>query len=1186
MEEPKLVDFFAVVGRSSSLAGRPTVEQINQVHTSTTPNGIQFAPCILTQFPPAQKEQISSIDPKAICQFCFPRGLKLSSSEQPPTHFTSVLTDGTGRRHYVFVLTMTEQLTTLQRTLLFLGVKLPQNNTAVAAATATTTTTTTTTANDTNIKRPNPKWLMNHKVFPVYSPRALCIVSKYPFLRQFDSFLKQLVRIALSSAPVPIERYIANFCAETPVPPRGMTSVHITVADIPLHFQRPPPNNLPMIDTNCFLLLFRSLNIKNIIKTWSLLMCEQKIVLCSASISILTPVALALVSLLFPFSWCGIFIPVLPETLIDVLDAPVPFLVGYDADYLRKTPSEHRPEGVIFINLDANTIELGYDAETKTKRISPVMPKHDYNKLSKHLHSLKEQLPDCTQYTHGPSSDFSFVEKVNGFGGATVPCVPKLIENFAIESGVITQDTSNRSRVGTIADTEESTLFTKRANSISSKRSNSLPLRRSGMGGSVGYGGNSITEDERNLPIGDIRAGFLRFQTSVFKNYRLFIIEKEVKKDDNSSSNSNTKVQQASTTELFDSVKFVNQFDRDSQFTMFQIIKTQLWSAFLQNRIDEEWEEGNATIAGDAVRYFDEQIKAKMNRSISLFSSKKKTPFLNDNRWEVTDSFTVPLPSTLRLPKIKSSSSTDDTRYTYAGGRFPEILKDTDYGSIRKPRQLTKMEKVHDATTGAMKNVLQKINSVHHVGRRMTRSDFNQNEINELENNEKIKRLSHIDFTNGYGDYNNDVNEVKHDDGKDEDDNKDHYQNDDIKQNSNNKKKESKRKKHSKGSDYEDTAKSIIIIQKIFRGNKSRNKYKRMKKIIELTRYSQAKIIQNRWKKHVYYKQCLIKIQSIFRSIPIRHKFIYIKYCLIIPIQSILRGNHCRELSMNIKKNEIIRLRKQIVVGWNECYVPLLQRSRFWMTLNMNNPTYLDIGIHYDEVRWIQKMKKRYGLVSGSSGGSGSKSGGSKSGGSKSGGSKSNGERKKSFFSSSTSTSFSSTSIPTPRYPNESLTLEDAKKALISSRKDLYWRLKGKKGKHTGLTKLDLNEKFIMFNINKEKKRKRKLSNIVWNDNNMLDDSEQFNRINTFCTHSSNVVLACIEDTDEDWSLRWRMHRIRVNVLESLRASLVALQNVKQNQNNGIKSGHRGGSGDVETSKRRMMLMRNKRKSNQSTLIF
>ena len=47
------------------------------------------------------------------------------------------------------------------------------------------------------------------------------------------------------------------------------------------------------------------------------------------------------------------------------------------------------------------------------------------------------------------------------------------------------------------------------------------------------------------------------------------------------------------------------------------------------------------------------------------------------------------------------------------------------------------------------------------------------------------------------------------------------------------------------------------------------------------------------------------------------------------------------------------------------------------------------------------------------------------------------------------------------------------------------------------------------------------------------------------CVRSSRVILACVEDEDKDWALRWRSYRVRINLMESLRASLVALQSAR-----------------------------------------
>ena len=1112
MEQARLVEFFAVVGRSSSLAGRPSQRQIDQVSSSEKPDGITFAPCVLTQFPKETKH--TTIEPKAICQFCFPRGLQLSSRESPPTYFTSILTDGSGRRHYVCVLTVTEELTTLHRTLLFLGVRLPKE-TKEKEATKGTEEPATTATTATQLQ---PKWLMDASC-PVYCPRSLCIVSRYPFTTQFKTFLQQCVRIALSSSPVPVERYVANFCAETPVPPRGMTSVDVTVADQPLQFSRPPPNQLPMISSQSFESLFRSLDINNVVLAWSCLLLEHKICLCSSSLSILTPASSALLSLLFPFVWCGIYIPVLPHTLLDVIDAPVPFLVGIDVEYLRTTQPIDRPEGVVFINLDTNEIHLGTDEEKGrgVLRERPCLPKHDVSKLMKHLLSLQASLP-TVQY-RGAFEDFAFTEKVSGFNGDVIPCVPSEVESFAMDVGVM----NHRKKKSRSQTTEGSLLFRATATAAAAE---------------------SSSYETGDIPVGDVRAGFLRFQTSVFKNYRQYIDQTALDfahgVPSSNSGQHHGGHQKTSTTDMFDVTKFVTNFDRESQETMTKIISTQAWSSFLQQRIDEPWEENSASVAGDAVRYFDEQISAKMNRSM-LNRKKKKTPFLNDHRWDHVDSFTVPLPSTQLLPvptynnssSSSSSSSSnnnsdedEDGRYTCERGRFPDMLRDEWYGKIRTPRQLTRVE-IEETATGEVRNVMSR---VHHMatnfaGRRMTRSDYDATTLKEFEENEVAKRVSVVDFTNGYavipsgGSEASSCGTTTGSAGS-------------AGSASNSKKLSKQHRQQRTRSDFDETLRSVTIMQKVWRGKRCRKMIQRQIHIVSRQRNSQAKRIQHCWRKRVHYIQAILRIQSLLRAFPLRASFVLFReHC--ISVQALQRGKSCRKLSLMERKMEIHRMRRVIVSGWEECAVPLLQRSRFWTLQSDDSPSYLDLGMHRDEVAWLSVKRREYGLGSrGSGSGSGSGNSGAKS---SEGALSHNGRRR-------VSTSISD-ELPLPKYPNEFSSLSEAEKALKISRKNLYWRLKGKKGKHIGLNLKDLERHFVGFNLSKQKKRKHKLANVVWTSTAAeMEDDTLFKQI---CMRSSSVVLACVEDTDMDWALRWRSHRVRVNLLESLRASLVALHRSK-----------------------------------------
>ena len=112
--------------------------------------------------------------------------------------------------------------------------------------------------------------------------------------------------------------------------------------------------------------------------------------------------------------------------------------------------------------------------------------------------------------------------------------------------------------------------------------------------------------------------------------------------------------------------------------------------------------------------------------------------------------------------------------------------------------------------------------------------------------------------------------------------------------------------------------------------------------------------------------------------------------------------------------------------------------------------------------------------------------------------------------------------------------IESAVLSLKEQRKDLYFRLKGLKG-YEGLSKDKLEMYFHKFGIQKSKKRKRKLSELVWSSKGIESGSEMY-------THSTNIVLSCLESTDIDLSLRWREHRMRVNITQTLRASLQALK--------------------------------------------
>jgi len=177
-----------------------------------------------------------------------------------------------------------------------------------------------------------------------YAPRVLCLLSTYPYLTSFRTYLTQLYRLATMTdcMTAPIERYVQNICSEVPAPPPGSFEVQLEILNTPIRFWAPPANQPIAYVSLPFQVLFECLDISNVLFAWYSLACERKVLLVSRQVSLLTVCCEILCSLLFPMKWSHLYIPVLPRSLCPMLDAPMPYLCG-----------------TIVVDLDRNIITVG-----------------------------------------------------------------------------------------------------------------------------------------------------------------------------------------------------------------------------------------------------------------------------------------------------------------------------------------------------------------------------------------------------------------------------------------------------------------------------------------------------------------------------------------------------------------------------------------------------------------------------------------------------------------------------------------------------------------------------------------------------------------------------------------------------------------------------------------------------------
>ncbi|XP_074593897.1 DENN domain-containing protein Crag [Brevipalpus obovatus] len=223
--------------------------------------------------------------------------------------------------------------------------------------------------------------------------KSICILSRWPFFDTFEKFLTFLYYTACRSPGIahllPIEMYISHFMLSVPFPsaqrPKILVQLGNSSDETVLLSQ--PPEDMPLpLSGASFNQFLRNLGPENCIFVMLLVLTEQKILLHSLRPDVLTSVAEAITSLIFPFHWQCPYIPLCPLGLCDVLNAPLPFIAGVDSRYF---DMYELPTDVACVDLDTNSI---YISENKRLLSTKLLPKKPTRVLKNTLEKLYERL--------------------------------------------------------------------------------------------------------------------------------------------------------------------------------------------------------------------------------------------------------------------------------------------------------------------------------------------------------------------------------------------------------------------------------------------------------------------------------------------------------------------------------------------------------------------------------------------------------------------------------------------------------------------------------------------------------------------------------------------------------------------------------------------------------------------------
>jgi hypothetical protein len=160
---------------------------------------------------------------------------------------------------------------------------------------------------------------------------------------------------------------------------------------------------LPESDSN-IKILFDCLDITTVIKLWCSILLEKQIIIIANQTYLLFSICEALMKLIFPFKWLYPYIPILPKSKLDYLEAPTPYIMGIlscnaDFQYLR----ENFPEHVI---CDVDTSQIFCKNLT-------TLPTLEQNKLRRKLQFVKNpEIFDIEELMSEVSKTKTYIEDI------------------------------------------------------------------------------------------------------------------------------------------------------------------------------------------------------------------------------------------------------------------------------------------------------------------------------------------------------------------------------------------------------------------------------------------------------------------------------------------------------------------------------------------------------------------------------------------------------------------------------------------------------------------------------------------------------------------------------------------------------------------------------------------------------
>ncbi|ETO29192.1 hypothetical protein RFI_07934, partial [Reticulomyxa filosa] len=421
------------------------------------------------------------------------------------------------------------------------------------------------------------------------------------------------------------------------------------VGDKSLTLKRCPPNTLPFANVNG-LNLFRSLSVGCLLALFQALLLEQKLVFVSSHSMLLLEAAETIATLIFPFQYQGVYMPILPLQLIDFLSSPVPFMAGVQPHWL----SGVTLEDVVLERVIAALPWMSSSPERSNKSKTRPLKRIKIGKLGSLTSDDKDKDDDDDNNNN------------NNYSTGIMSSSSSSSSSLSSSSGLVSLNINSKDKDKDKDMDNSNYNLNGKFDAVSKKIDTSivelLPISQFLTSGTTVENDHKSSVDgvetlEEEL-FRQLQHGYLKFFTSILQDYNKYFEE-------------NTKTQMFE----FNRKHFLDETtDKSSRPFMECLTNTQMFHSFVQERceyLEDQTKRGiNANEKPSNIKYFDEELIAKKNRG--AFAHKHPTPFLDDRSMDIVGVFVANPPNRNNL---------DNMQYSYQS--FPN-LKMERYGKISK----------------------------------------------------------------------------------------------------------------------------------------------------------------------------------------------------------------------------------------------------------------------------------------------------------------------------------------------------------------------------------------------------------------------------------------------------------------------------------------------------------------------